>query len=340
MPTRKPKSAALTAAELAERLRAPKATRALAEAIVAGLREERLRDVLDPAELSEALVRWAAALSAEGPISARVERAIDEGLVALAKERRPLGKVLPEAARRSALEAADRSFTIDRDVLRKVLDRPPVRRLLRELFFDALVAFGEKVRAPVADSSIARSFGGLGKFAAEKVKERTGSLGQLASGVAGAVRGEVERQWDKRSVEVADAALHGILGRLVEALGDPGRAREQAALRQAIVEGVLEVTGEELAAEVRRYGPDAAAKRARVALAAWASSKEARGQAKQAIEALLGRDLDRKVGVLLDEWGLSERFADELARALQPRLAALFASDAFGGFLAELYEAG
>lgn len=339
MPTRKPKAVALTAAELQQRLRAPKATGALAAAIVAGLREEKLRDVLDPAELSEALVRWAASLSAEGPLEARIERAMDEALVTLAKERRPLGKVLPEAARRSALEAADRSFTIDRDVLRKVLDRPPVRRLLRELFFDALVAFGEKVRAPVADNPLARSFGGLGKFAAEKVKERTGSLGQLASGVAGAVRGEVERQWDKRSVEVADAALHGILGRLVEALGDPGRAREQAALRQAIVEGVLEVTGEELAAEVRRYGPDAAAKRARVALAAWAASKEARGQAKQAIEALLGRDVDRPVGTLLDEWGLSERFDDELTRSLQPRLAALFQADAFEAFLAELYEA-
>ncbi len=340
MPTRKPKSAALTADQLQQRLRAPKATRALAGAIVGSLRQERLRDVLDPAELSESVVRWASSLASEGPLEARAEQAIEAALVALAKERRPLGKVLPESARRAAMEAADRSFTLDRAVLRKVLDRPPVRRLLRELFFDALVAFGEKVRAPVAESSIARSFGGLGKFAAEQVKERTGSLGVLASGVAGAVRGEVERQWDKRSVEVADAALHGILGRLVEALGDPARAREQAALRSALVEGVLELTGAELAAEARRYGPAAAAKRARAALAAWAASKEAKAQAKVAIEALLGGDLDRTVGALLDEWGLSKRFEEELTRTLAPRLQALFEADLFETFLRELYEGG
>jgi len=148
MATRKAKAgSSLSSDELLTRLREPARIAKLAEATVDALREEPLEALLPPEALAGATVRWARQLAAEAAVQERSERALDGALVALSRERRAIGKVVPPSTRKAVLDAADRSFTLDRAVLRKVLDREPVRRLLRELFFDALGA--ESARAVV-----------------------------------------------------------------------------------------------------------------------------------------------------------------------------------------------
>ncbi|HEY2518334.1 MAG TPA: hypothetical protein VGI39_46010, partial [Polyangiaceae bacterium] len=205
------------------------------------------------------------ALTASDAVAAQIVARIGAAEKKLAAEKAPLDALLPEPIVQGARELAALRVTPSRPMVVKLLDREPVKKLLRAQVVDTLVAFGRRAASPVADNPIARGLGGLGKFALGQAKP--GALGALAN----AVSGEVERQVEKRATDFADTAVAGILDGLADQISDPSRAAEQAAMRLAVLDGFLELSG----AEVAELGRGPVAERVAVvrkALSAWAAS--------------------------------------------------------------------
>jgi hypothetical protein len=168
-----------------------------------------------------------------------------EGVIAeLQKERRPLKDVVAKDVRLALRQMSGRPFTADRKLVLTIIDRPPTRELVRQILLDAVLEFGRRASAPVA--GMAKGLGAIARFAGEQVKSRSGGLGSLV----GAVGDEVERVLERRAVEFVDAALAGVFGQLADAVADPRRAAESAELREALFDGVMELSGAQLAREL------------------------------------------------------------------------------------------
>lgn len=312
----------------------------LAALIVDDLLARPLRELLEPSTTVTSARAFVLAWVSSDAAGARVEKAIEDGLTKLARQEEPLSELLPEPVLDGVRSFLRTPHAPDRELLLRVVDREPVRLLIRELLVDALVAFGKKLRSPVTENPIARGLGGLGRMAKESAKARSGSLGALASGVYGAVSGEVERQLEKRAAEFADSALSGVLQRLVDNLAAPGRGAEQAELRLALLDGILELTGDEVAAEVRRAGPVAVSRRLRKSLAAWAKEPSSSKQLQDALEAALAGELDRPLGELLAELGLKETFVEHALPVARARTAGVVRGAPFAAWLTALVEEG
>ncbi len=308
----------------------------LARLVVDDLLSRTVEELVDPPEAAARTVRWLGAWAASDAAHERSQALADHAIAELRKRKGSIRDALPPKLVEALEDAAAHPHAPDRRLVRKVLDREPVRKLLRELLFDALVGFGEKLRSPVTENPIAKGFGGLGRIAKEQVKARTGALGALASGVYGAVSGEVERQVERRASEFADTALSGVLGKLVDSIGDPDRGEDQAALRGALLDGILELTGPELAGELERGDRASLAARARASLAAWTSSPRAAADVEEALRTVLGAELPRTLGEIVKGVGLEAEFRAEAEQEVLARLRPLVASAPFAAWLRDL----
>lgn len=235
------------------------------------------------------------------------------------------------------LEAlAERSFTPSKDLVLALLDREPMRQLLRRLLIDALIGFGARLRAPVADNRLTRGLGDLGRFARAQAMSRAGALGTLATEVVGAVSGEVERQLEKRAAEFADSILSDTLQKLAGLLSDPELADEQAELRLALLEGILELPSLRLADEIEGTDVRAVTGIVRERLGVWLEGPDAEETLASSIEWLLGRDAERTVGTVLDELGLREPVVALVREVVLEGMQVLVSGDRFGLWLSDL----
>ena len=275
----------------------------------------------------EALVDLTVSDSATQRIIQRVH-GVSQALVA---ERRAIGAVVPSPLAEGIRALARLPTTPSRDALLKLLDRPPVRRLLRAQVIETLAAFGRRAASPVSDSSLARGLGGISKRA----------LGQIASGpgafsrVASAVSNEVERQVEKRATDFADTAVAGILEGIVDQAADPARTDEQAAVRIAIVDGLLEMTGTDLAG----LSPGQASSQVqavRSALAAWACHPDFMRNLEGALETVMAGDIHRPLGDLLADFALRDVAVKHGTGVVERAIDRLVAGPAFERWLAEL----
>ena len=214
----------------------------------------------------------------------------------------------------------------------KLLDREPLKKLLRAQVIDTLVAFGRRAASPVADNPIARGLGGLGKLAMGQ-----GSKPSAFGAIASAVSGEVERQVEKRATDFADTAVEGILGGIADQVSDPARAKEQAAMREALLDGFLELTGAEAAQLVR--GPIAERVAVtRKTLAAWAAEATFVADVEALVTGLLAEEAARPLGDVLADLGLRDVAVTRGREAVQARLASLVSGAPFAEWLRALVE--
>jgi hypothetical protein len=270
------------------------------------------------------------AFAANDAAEARVVRAVTEAEERIGVEKRPLGSFVPPALKMGARELAAVPLTPSRDVVMRLVDREPVRKLVRAQVTDTLVAFGRRAASPMADNPLARGLGGLGKLAMGQAS-KPGAFGALAS----AVSGEVERQVEKRAADFADTAVDGILSGLADQISDPSRAKEQAAVRQALIEGVLELTGAEVLALGR--GPTASRVAvARRALAAWVADDSFERDVESFAGALLAQEAARTLGEVLAELGLRDVVAARAKELVLPRVAAVVGGEPFAQWLGSL----
>ncbi len=275
------------------------------------------------ASLREALQ----AFTASDTAAAWVVETATEGEKTLAAETRALGRRSSPSLQAGARELAALEVTPPRAVVEKLLDREPIKKLLRAQVVDTLVAFGRKAASPVADNRIARGLGGLSKLAMGQ-----GSKSSTFGAIANAVSGEVERQVEKRATDFADTAVAGILDGIAAQLSDPARAKEQVATRLALLDGFLELTG----AEVAQLGRGPVADRvvvARKALAAWAAEGAFEADVEALVTTVLAKEGARPLGDVLTDMGLREVAAARATEFLTKRLSALVAGEGFAMWL-------
>ena len=316
-----------------ERLRDPSAEGAagrLARLLVNDALGRTLSDVFDVHFFAGALREGIRAFASSDVAAARVAAIVEDAEKTLAAEKRTIGALLPASIKTGAHDFAALALTPPGDVIEKLLDREPVKKLLRAQVIDTLVAFGRKAASPVADNSIARGLGGLSKLAFGQ-----GSKPSAFGAIANAVSGEVERQVEKRATDFADIAVAGILDGISAQLSDPARAKEQAALRLALLDGFLELTGAEVATLGR--GPVAARVAvARKTLAAWAAEASFEADVKALVTVLLAKEAGRTLGEALGDVGLKDVVSETSREMVRRRIAAFVAGERFAEWLQEL----
>ena len=317
-----------------EKLRDPSADGAaarLASLLVDDALGRPLSELLDVRVAAGALREALKAFASSDAAAARVTEAIAEAEKTLAAEKRSLGTLLSPSLRTGAHELAALQVTPQREVIEKLLDREPLKKLLRAQVTDTLIAFGRRAASPVADNAIARGLGGLSKFALGGQGSKPSALGAFAN----AVSGEVERQVEKRANDFADTAVAGILEGIATQMADPARAKEQAAMRLALLDGFLELTG----AEVVQLGRGSAAERVAVVrktLAAWSAEESFEADVEALVNTLLAKDAARSLGEVLADLGVRDVVAAKAKELVQRRVAGVVGGEAFAEWVGEL----
>lgn len=319
--------------QILTRLRAPGGiTARLASAVVRDVLERPLGELVDPSLLAGALREVLVALTTSDSATQRIIDRVQRANAALAAQSRPVGTIVPRALAEGARALARLPTTPSRDAVLKLLDRPAIKRMLRAQVIETLAAFGRRAASPVADNSLARGLGGISKRA----------LGQIASGpgalsrVANAVSTEVERQVEKRASEFADTAVAGILAGIATQATDTARREEQAAIRIAIIDGLLEMTGADLAGLAPGHAPSQV-DAVRSALAAWSCDPDLVRSLDGAIQAIMTEDVRRPVGELLADFALRDVVASRATEWVERRIAHVVAGAAFERWLCELF---
>lgn len=274
----------------------------------------------------KALNAWLQSESAVDVLNAVVEQAANR----LQRERRSLKDVLAKDVRHALREIVGRPFSPDRKLVLTVIDRGPMRELVRQLLLDAVLEFGRRASAPVA--GVARGLGSIASMVGDKVKQRSGTIGSLV----GAVSGEVERQLEKRAVEFVDSALGGVFGQIADVVSDPRRAGEAAELRLAFFDGALELTGPQLARELANLDVTGGAEILRNGLQRWLASPDSEKELTDFIAPLLERDAARPLKDVLGELGLLEVTREVAKDQLAARIKLIAATPEFAAWLSAL----
>ncbi len=302
----------------------------LAQLSLDALLAKPVREVVTPrlaaTVMKDALGAWLASDAAMPALTRR----IDEVVNALSQDARPLQDALPKELRTALREVLGRPWSPDKRVVLTVVDREPMRDLVRSILLTTVIEFGHRVSAPVA--GVAKGLGTLARFATEQVKSRSGGLGHLV----GAVGEEVERQLEKRAAEFVDSALGGVFSQFADALSDPRRAHEAAELRSELFDGAMALTLTQLGRELANADVPGGAESLRKALAQWLSTDAAAATLEKTAERVLAADAGRPLSELLAELGLLD-FAKTTGRELlRARLADVTTTPAFAAWLESL----
>jgi hypothetical protein len=303
----------------------------LAALVVQDLLERPLEEVVDAHLLAHTLGDALVALTASDSAAQRVIERIQRANAALSLERRPVGSLVSPALVEGLRDLARLPTTASPDTLFKLLDRPPIRRMLRAQVIETLAVFGRRAASPVADSSLARGLGGISKRALGQIASGPGALSRVAS----AVSGEVERQVEKRATEFADTAVAGILAGIANQAGDAARLEDQAAIRIAIIDGLLEMGWTDLAGLAPGH-PSSQVGTVRSALAQWARQPDFGGSLANAIHAVMREDVRRPIGDVLEDFALRDSVARHATEWVALAIAHLVGGAAFESWLSEL----
>lgn len=254
-------------------------------------------------------------------------KVVEDAVAQLQADGRALKDVLPAELKELTRNVLKRPWSPDRKLVLTVIDRPPVRELVRALLMDTVVEFGRRASAPVA--GVASALGGFAKLAMGTAKEKSGTFGALV----GAVGGEVERQVEKRASDFVDYSLSKVIGQIADSISDPKKAKEAAELRAALYEGVLELTQTQLSRELMNLDVPGGAEVVRDGLERWVSSPGA-----DAVFAGLANDLNRQYGArtlraVLEEAGQLQTFRTFGKSALKKRMGEIVATDTFAAWL-------
>ena len=303
----------------------------LAALIVADVLDRNVRELVDPARAANAIGDGIRAITASDAAQAVIVGEIDRISKTLAAHKAPIGPSVPNALKTGLRELAQLRVEPSKEVLLKLLDREPLRVLLRAQVIDTLVAFGRKAASPVSDSAIARGLGGIGKSMFGNLASKPSALGSIAN----AVSGEVERQVEKRATDFSETAVAGILEGISTQLSDPSRAAEQAAMRLALVDAFLELSGTDLEALTKSNVAERVAV-VRMMLTAWVAEATFASDIETIAKALIAKDADRTLREWLADVALADVVETHARAIVKERIDAIVATDAFANWLTTL----
>lgn len=291
-----------------------------------------LAEVVDvdrwPALTADLLRAWATSEPAE----ARLVQAVEEGIDQLATLEGTLGDQLPAPVRDGLQDLAKRPYSPNHDLVLKLIDQPPVRKLLREILLDTVTRFARKLRATSEATPVGGALGGLGRFA----KRRAGTLGAIAGEMASAVGSEVEKQVERKAADFVDGALSGVIQRLANQFADPRHADDQAALRTALLDSALKLTGPELAHELHSADPRGLATLLRRSLQGWIDSDGFDDQLRGWLDSLVSSQGDRTLRATLNDVGLLDTLTTTAQELTLEHARRFVATDAFATWLKDL----
>ena len=293
-----------------------------------------LGEVVDVQRWPRLLTQVAVAWSSSDAAEERLVQAVLEGVDLLDGLEGTVGDRFPQPVADGVRRLMARPYSPSRELVLGLLDQAPVRKLLREILHDAIVGFAKKARTAGESTPVGGLASGLGRFA----KRRAGTFGSLAGDVVGAVGSEVEKQLERRASEFTDTALSGAIAGIADQLSDPARAQEQADLRIALLDGALQLTGPELAAELRRSDPQGLGRLGRDSLAGWFQGDGFEDQIRGWLSELVQAEGQRTLGETLDELDLRDTCIDPVRELLLEHARHLVATDAFMTWLNELEE--
>jgi hypothetical protein len=259
-----------------------------------------------------------------------LERLVEAAFNELQSDGRKLREVMAGDLKDTVLQMLERPYSPDRKLVLTIIDRPPMRELIRGLLLQTVTEFGKKVTSPVA--GMAKSLGGLARFAVDTAKARSGAIGSMV----GAVSSEVERQLEKRAVEFVDASMSGVFGELADSVSNPKRAHEAAELRVAFFEGVLELTLPQLARELMNLDVAGGAKVLREGLEQWMASPDSEVTLKELAARLTKREGGRSLREVLEESGQLQTYRTLGREAMRARMAQVVGAPAFAAWLEDV----
>lgn len=317
----------MDAATLKKRLSDPSAVDQLAELSLNAALDATLMTLVP-----EALAVRAVRLAVEGWLQSpqavpALRKIVEDAFNELQRDGRKLRDVIAPDVKRTVTAMLERPYSPDRKLVLTIIDRPPMRELIRGLLLQTVLDFGKKATAPVA--GMAKSLGGLARFAVDTAKSRSGTIGSMV----GAVSGEVERQLEKRAIEFVDASLSGVFGELADSVSDPKRAHEAAELRVAFFEGVLELSLPQLARELMNLDVPGGAEVLRDGMNRWISSPASDAYFTQLAARLTQREGARTLRAVLEESGQLQTFRQIGKDALSARIREVVATPEFGAWL-------
>jgi hypothetical protein len=321
-----------TAAEILARLRDPSdegAAARLAALVVDDVLGTPLAQVVDPAAVVEGLRELLRACTSSDAAASHVVARLEGGRAWLAARDGAVGDLVPAPVRDGLRSFVQLPMPARREAVMRLLDRQGFKQVIRAQLVQTLADFGRRAASPVSDNALARGLGGLGKLGGQ-IAGRS-PLGAIAS----AVSGEVERQVEKRASDFADTAVAGVLAGIAEQASDPARAKQQAALRLELLEGLLALTGADLG-ELAHGSVPAQVATVRQALAAWSASAEFVRDVQAPLAWLVAQEGERPLGALLDDLAVREPVMLHARRVVRAHTAHLVASDAFVVWLGEL----
>ncbi len=308
------------------------ATRALARLIVDEHLHKPLSDLVQADRSSEVLHELLCSWQQSDLAHESIRRGWDGLILWLEEQHEPIGSVLPAEVLEGATQLAAQPFGLNRELLLAMLDRPAFRKLIRELLVDTLVSFGKKLRNPVAESRLGKGLSGIGRMA----RGRGSGVRSLAGDLVGAVGEEVERQLEGRAADFADGALSQILHKLADYLCEPARAADQAALRAALLDGLWELSGSQLATEMSRGDIDASTDVIRRSLGAWLERPEAGRDLESLMDGFLSGSEFDSLAELLSTLGLLESIREHAIDETERNLRSLIGSEAFSLWMSEV----
>lgn len=321
-----------TASPLLARLRdpAPDAPPArLAALLVDEVLARPVQELVKPERVVKALRDGIVAFTSSDAAVAKVKGEVElvRGLVGM--QGAAIGDRVSKPLKDGIRKFATLPFSTRREVVLKLLDRPSFRAVVKAQLTQTLADFGRKAASPVSDNAIARGLGGLGKLAGRVAAPSP--LGALAS----AVSGEVERQLEKRASEFADNAVTGVLASIADQVSDPARAEQQAALRVELLEGLLGLTGADIA-QVASASVETQVAIVREALAGWAAHADFERDVSVPLSWWLAKEGDRPLGALLHDLSILETVKKHARELVLENMLRFTAGGAFEAWLAAL----
>ena len=292
-------------------LRTPEAAGRLVDRWVADLLSRSASELLPPAKVAESVRRFVLAATSSDAFHARVVFGITDELKQSEAEPGTVGDGVPPDLTALARTLTRRPYSPQRAVVLAVLDREPVRKLIRALLVDVLTEFGRRLASlasPLTGSRVGRGLGALGAIA-----------GAVGGGVVGAVSGELERQVEKRVADFADLGISRVLQRLADLACDPSLAQDQSELRGALLEGLLEVRVADMARDARKQDPEAIASLVRQALQTYAAQPQLQQDVEAYVTRILSPELAQPLGEVLTKLGLRAEVDAILRETLLPR---------------------
>ena len=203
--------------------------------------------------------------------------------------------------------------------------------LVRELIATSLA---ESLEAFLARLPFGGGNGGLLGNIARKGASRIKSAGSVLSQVGSGVQANVRRQAQEFASQSADKIKEGFVSRLMA----PDNQPQLDAMRRRLVDAVLGLPLSDAYALADDPGQEVLWDWLAEVIAHNMNRPEIRDALEQQITEGLGRDSDRSVGSLLDEFGLLESVHEFTKTQGVRHLQGLVATESFRGWLVELLE--